>query len=415
MANGVVGVLGIPGIPNPFGSLASDIFGQFVTSMYHWVSDAVDQVGQNLVQYMNAQSTVNFGGGWWTSGHTDQLMHVVVRMSEYVMVICVLFAVVQGIMRGTPGLAAKAVMVDVPLSVLGIIVVATAVQGLASLTDWATGQVLSGVPGNIGHFLVTGGGAATAAQSPVGLTPLAFLLIFFIASVLVWIELAVRAAAVYLLVAMTPLALGARVWPAAAGIWRKLIEGIVALTLAKFVVGLAIGLGAAAVAGGGTTAPGLDLGGKAGTAVAGVMVGAALMLVAVFAPFVLLKLIPIGEAALVSSEVRRMGTSKATQTAMMGLSVSRLAGGHGGAGAAGRAMAGPGGAMVANAVTNGATPPGNASTPPPPRLTGANVAGGPAGSTPTSPTPTSPSPSSPSSRPSANGSAKPPPSSPAGP
>ena len=384
MADGVLGILGIPGIPNPISSLAGDIFGQFISSMYHAVADAVDQVGQNLVQYMNAQSTVNFGGGWWTSGRTDTLMHVVVRMSEYVMVICVLFAVLQGIMRGTPGLAVKAVLIDVPLSVLGIVVIATAVQGLASVTDWATGQVLAGVPGNIGHFLVTGGGTATAAQSTVGLTPLAFLLIFFIASVLVWIELVIRAAAIYLLVAMTPLALGARVWPAAAGIWRKLIEGIVALTLAKFVIGLAIGLGAAAVAGGGTTAPGLDLGGQAGTAVAGVMVGAALMLVAVFAPFVLLKLIPIGEAALVSSEVRRMGTSKATQTAMMGLSVSRLAGGHGGGGAGG-GMTGPGGAMVANAVTNGATPPGNASPPPSPRLTGTNVGGGPPGSTPSPP------------------------------
>jgi hypothetical protein len=218
----------------------------------------------------------------------------------------------------------------------------------------------------------------------------------------VWIELVIRAAAIYLLVAMTPLALGARVWPAAAGIWRKLIEGIVALTLAKFVIGLAIGLGAAAVAGGGTTAPGLDLGGQAGTAIAGVMVGAALMLVAVFAPFVLLKLIPIGEAALVSSEVRRMGSSKVTQTAMMGLSVSRLAGGHGGAGGAGGGMAGPGGAMVANAVTNGATPPGNASPPPAPRLTGTNVGGGPQGSAPASP-------------PSANGGSPKPPAGPAGP
>ncbi len=44
-------------------------------------------------------------------------------------------------------------------------------------------------------------------------------------------------------------------WPAAAGLWRRLVEVAVALIVSKLVIAVALALGAAAMAGSMTTGP----------------------------------------------------------------------------------------------------------------------------------------------------------------
>jgi hypothetical protein len=91
------------------------------------------------------------------------------------------------------------------------------------------------------------------------------------------------------------LALAALVWPAVGHWCRRLAETLVALVLSKLVVAAVLSLAAGAVAGG----LGASDGGNGG-GFASVVTGMALLLIAVLAPFTLLRLIPAVEAGAVA-------------------------------------------------------------------------------------------------------------------
>jgi hypothetical protein len=96
----------------------------------------------------------------------------------------------------------------------------------------------------------------------------------------------VRAAAIYVAVFFMPLALACYVWPATAAIAKRSVELLVALILSKFVIVATLTLGVAALRGG----PSAD------TAI----VGAAILLIAGFAPFCLLRLAPVVEVGAIA-------------------------------------------------------------------------------------------------------------------
>jgi hypothetical protein len=103
-----------------------------------------------------------------------------------------------------------------------------------------------------------------------------------------FLELAVRGAAIYLAVLFLPLVIAGMVWPVTARFGRRLAETIAALVLSKLVMVAALSLAAGALAGGlvhGAVAPVVD--------------GVALLLLAVFAPYTLLRLLPFIEAGAV--------------------------------------------------------------------------------------------------------------------
>ena len=106
-----------------------------------------------------------------------------------------------------------------------------------------------------------------------------------VGSFFVWLELLVRSAAVTAAVFFLPMILAGLVWPAAMRWTKRLIEILVALILSKFVIVAVISLATAALAD-----PG---GGGFGT----VMGAAALMLMAAFSPFAIMKLVPMVEGS----------------------------------------------------------------------------------------------------------------------
>src|SRR5207237_6542138 len=120
---------------------------------------------------------------------------------------------------------------------------------LLGITDAASTAVLSDATDALSHF-VDGFGSAAAVSSG-GLLAILLFLVFLVGALLVWIELVVRSSLIYLLIAGAPLTLAARIWPAARGAFRRLCEIGLALILSKFVIALALALGAAALAGGG--------------------------------------------------------------------------------------------------------------------------------------------------------------------
>jgi hypothetical protein len=205
---------------------------------------------------------------------------------------------------------------------------------LLGLVDGASAMVLAGVPEALGHFF-EGFGAVETIQTG-GFAAIVMVAVFLLGAILVWIELVVRSSLIYLLMAAAPLTLAARVWPAARGAWRRLAELGIALIVSKFAIALALGLGAAALGGAGVKTG--DVGTQNGLDLASLLTGACLMLLAAFTPFIVLKLLPIVEGAVIAQGISR-GPARAAQSGMQmgyyGQGLARMAGAKAGAGAAG--------------------------------------------------------------------------------
>jgi len=105
-------------------------------------------------------------------------------------------------------------------------------------------------------------------------------------TVMIWLELMVRSAAVYVATFFMPLALAGYVWPATTRMARRVVEILAALILSKFVIVASLSLGLAAL--------------SSDTGVDAAVSGAGILLLAGFAPFTLLKLVPVVEASAIA-------------------------------------------------------------------------------------------------------------------
>jgi hypothetical protein len=148
-------------------------------------------------------------------------------------------------------------------------------------------------------------------------------------------ELVIRAALVYIVVALAPLVFAAQLWPAMRGIGRKLLELVVALILSKLVIAVALSVAAAAMVGTGsggevTALPppevtAEDPGGSVTQAVGILLAAVAAFGVAAFSPLLITRLMPLTEAALVAQGLRG-GPLRAGQQAMSLGYYSRVSG-----------------------------------------------------------------------------------------
>jgi hypothetical protein len=140
-------------------------------------------------------------------------------------------------------------------------------------------------------------------------------LLVIVGGLLIWLELALRSAAIELAVFFMPLALAGLVWPSTAHWAKRLGLVLGALLLAKPVVVGALCLGANAL----TSA-------QAGPA--SVVTGSAILLLAAFAPVALLKLVPIAEASAIGhlQDVSRQPFRAAERAAHTAMNVATRAG-----------------------------------------------------------------------------------------
>ncbi len=195
-------------------------------------------------------------------------------------------ATVQALVRSDLTLLLRSVLGYLPLALLVVAVAApitmlllSASDELSSLVSSASGQADS---------QSFGLGTAFVGSLTVFSKSLFFACFFGVLMVLgataLWIELVMREAAVYVVVLMLPLAFAALVWPARRAWAIRAVEVLVALILSKFVIVAVLSLGGAAMdqIGHGVTTP---------------IVGLVLVMMGAFAPWALLRLVPLSELA----------------------------------------------------------------------------------------------------------------------
>lgn len=257
-----------------------------------FVVDGAAWLVAKVTDFVESSTTPSVTADWFRSSYRSMSLVAVVGLLPFL-----LLAVVQALVRQDVGQLLRSVLVRVPLAAIGtagaVVVVDLLVQLTDGLSSWiaaSMGADLSAFAGKLGTALVgMSSGSTTGGLAVAGLAALLGAMAVAFASFLVWLELLLRQAAVYVAVLFLPLGFMALVWPATAHWLRRLIEALSAVILSKFVIVAVMSLAAGAL--------NVDV---ADDGYAAVVSGAAMMSLAAFAPYVLLRFIPVFEAGMSS-------------------------------------------------------------------------------------------------------------------
>jgi hypothetical protein len=343
---------GAVGIGNPVGDVCNAVTDEVVGAVTSPVTGALKGIGNSVFKQL---TTWVAEGASWLMGQvvdaieksttpkldTEGFLKEYGRMAAIGALLAVamlLLAILEGIAQGNAGLLVRVVLVNVPVAFLGTSVAYAVVQLLISCTDGLSAAIASASHHNSQHFFETAIGdlghvggevgkatgeaggetlneglpsqAAGAVEVPLFVGFLAAIVGAF-AAFFVWLELLMRDAAVYAVALFMPLALAASIWPRWSGALKRTGELLVVVIGSKFVIVAIVSLAASLVS-------------EDGGSVEHVLAAAALMCLACFAPFVLLRLIPFSEGAMAAAYGRRSAAGGAVTAVQIASDVQLL-------------------------------------------------------------------------------------------
>jgi hypothetical protein len=258
------------------GGLLNGLFGGLVDWVVNGASWLLDQIGAVIT----ATTPIDLSSGWFGSHFA-----VMASLAAVVLVPLLLAGIMQAVYHQDAGQLLRTVLVRLPLAVLFTAVVLQLVRLALSATDGLSSAVGSGADVSTALSTLATGLSGLAGTGVPAFAVLLGAVLVALGALTLWLELVVRAAAVYVAVLFLPLALASLVWPAVGHWCRRLVDTLVALILSKFVIVAVLSLASAELA--------------SGTGFASVLGGAALLLLAAFTPFTLLRLVPAVEAGAV--------------------------------------------------------------------------------------------------------------------
>lgn len=251
---------------------AQAIFGAMNLSL----STAADWLVGHVMDLIRATASPDFGKGWFLE--QSGLMEMV---TTTVLLPILMAASIGPVLRQDGRRLFRVWAVGLPVAVLAGVAGAQLAGSALSATDALCSVFLGDhVTQLASHF------SDAMAQSARSTSPIVVQMLMSMLTVagciLVWLEMMVRSAAIYVTTFFMPLVLVGYIWPATAGMAKRGVEILASLILSKFVIVATLSLGVAAFGGRGAD---------------GTIAGAGLLLLAGFAPFALLRLAPVVEAA----------------------------------------------------------------------------------------------------------------------
>lgn len=345
----------------PFEAAAGWAWDTVINGITDWLAKGFVQLVTFVWEVMDQSSSPRLTSAWF-SGSAGAPYLTAVLVASGLLGIFVFCALIRGVIAGRPLELVKRMAFDTPVAVAGILLTVAFTQVGIDLVDSMSDGIWQLTRPKaveaVDNLLITAG-----ALSPGSfLTPL-LLLIGMLAMLMLWVVLFVREALIYLVVALAPLAWATSVWPAIASIRRRVLELLAGLVFSKLAIAMALSVGLGALGGIGATGEPSDSASASGFAEFGTMVvGIITFGLAAFMPFLVMKLVPIVEAAVIAQGVQS-APMRATQTGLQysyyfagvngrvagtgrgvgGADVAAAAGGRGGASPATRPIGGGGG------------------------------------------------------------------------
>src|ERR1700733_13599252 len=285
------------------GSVAASGFESVLSGISQWVASGAEWLLTQIGDVLESTTTVDIGATWFRPHYEDMT-----ALAGVVVLPMLLVSTLQAVVRQNPGQLVRTYLVQLPLALLLAVVAIQIVILSLSATDAMSDAVAGGTGADVTSLLsgVTTGLVAAAGDPTIASFVLLLVALLIAgAAFVLWLELLIRAAAVYVAVLFLPLALATLVWPAVSHWCRRLVETLAALILSKFVIVATLSLAASAV----------GSGSAGGSSFASVLAGGALLVLSTFVPFSILRLIPMVEAGAIGhlEGVRQRGTAAVTR------------------------------------------------------------------------------------------------------
>jgi hypothetical protein len=278
------------------GIISNLIFGPAINAVANWITEGA-AASTTLVIGLFAADPANpdltapwFMGAYYgsgsASGRTGPPGSVVI--AAWLMVLVVIASVMSAVIRGDiPGMI-RLLFVRLPVAIFVTFIAIWLVSELLALTNLATSwEVVGGM-----HGLATWSLDLTTANLGTDFLTVLASLVLIVATLLCYLELLARDAAVYIVAAFVPLIALASLWPGAHHALKRGAETLFVLCISKFVMAFVLVLGAEALTASMTT-------GNFGALVAAALI----FLLAAIAPFAVFRLLPILEATAVAGMV----------------------------------------------------------------------------------------------------------------
>jgi hypothetical protein len=280
------GTLGGIASGNAVGGLISGVTGSAGSAVLQWISSWVLKGTRGAIEEVasaiGAATAPNLNSTWFSSAYWR-----VAALAAMLTIPFLCAAAVQAVARADLSLLARVTFGYLPLSILGVSLAAPLTMLLLAATDQMSAAVSANAATGGARFLDHSAEVAGALATAAGGSPffaVAVGMLALMAAMALAVELLVRAAAVYIVVLMLPLAFAAFVWPARR-VWAvRLVELLVSLILSKFVIVAVLSLASAAFVSG---TPGIGE----------LLVAMSLILLSTFAPWALMRILPFTELA----------------------------------------------------------------------------------------------------------------------
>jgi hypothetical protein len=287
-------------------SVASATGEYVMRGVTEWVTDAAVWVTGKVGDLVQATTSPNLTASWFEGEYGTML-----AVAGALALLMLMLAVIQSIIRQDISMLVRSAFGYLPMA---FILAGVAIAGatlLIAITDDMSATVVNGLgAGQASNFLQTVGDAYKNSLNQSSGIPLfgVFLgsIILAVGAFVLWLEMIIRDAAIYICVFFLPITFVAMIWPAAGRWARRLVELLIAIILAKFVIVAILSLATAAITN-------TDLATGNGDIFEQMISGAALLVLAAWSPFALLRLIPMMEIAAAS-----MGSQRSSMTAAAG-------------------------------------------------------------------------------------------------
>ncbi|MBJ7595989.1 MAG: hypothetical protein JF886_14245 [Candidatus Dormibacteraeota bacterium] len=302
------------------------------TTITRWVmSGAVETTDLLLNEFGSGTTTrADFSSPWFQKVYYGATPHNgtafpnqpgALTIAELLALPLLVMTVIAGVLRGDIGGAVKTVLVRLPLVVILCFAFIVVLQRVFDLVDALSTWVVGGTTTDF----QTWASRFDPSNVPADFAVVVICIVIIVATLIAYIELFVRSAMIYLVVAFVPIISVATLWQGSRSALRKTVEFLAVMTLSKLVMAFAFLVGGGALTAGDASS------------FAPLLVGAVIFAVIAFAPLSLFALIPLVEVAATGAVV---GMGARFGGRMVSAGVDRGRGIIGGAPAAVRSLGG---------------------------------------------------------------------------
>ncbi len=296
----------VSALKNAVVDVAEAVFDAILEFIAELLADAVSKVSEALVTLLGAiEPSITPGG---TIENAAPIQASVLGLAASLLVAFYLLRIIHGIITGQAGQSIRATIVDLPLVVVGTLFFGFLCYTLITIIDAFSEPMIDGYATTLNDTVTTLYSKEGLVKG--GLFVFIFAVLYIAAAIFLCIELFVRSSLIYVVIMFAPLAIATRVWGPTRSYARKATEIAVALIFSKLAIAVTLATGASLMQGAAETGGNVEM-----------IQGSAILLVAAFMPFALLRVIPIMEGAVAGEGLSR---SVGTKAAIAGYGATRI-------------------------------------------------------------------------------------------